>query len=151
MITYRINDIFNITISQWDAHNDNDLYVFMRTVFIFLFFYMYMWYYITLLLYIMLLSYFVRNDEIKMFNQSIIVLCLYKQLLSRAFLWWLPPVSSNDVTDWSYMSVFLIVLIKMYSIVLKYQALALNQMKCVPGTWQYKKLSIKFRKSTGKT
>ena len=31
---------------------------------------MYIWYYITLLLCIMLLSYFVRNDEIKMFNQA---------------------------------------------------------------------------------
>ena len=35
------------------------------------YFYMYIWYYITLLLCTMLLSYFVRNDEIKMFNQSI--------------------------------------------------------------------------------
>ena len=64
MITYRTNGIFNITILQWDAHNDNDLYVCMRTAFIFLF-YMYIWYYITLLLCTMLLSYFVRNDEIK--------------------------------------------------------------------------------------
>ena len=59
MITYRTNDIFNITISRWDAHNDNDLYVCMRTAFI-SYFYMYIWYYITLLL--------CTNDEIKMFN-----------------------------------------------------------------------------------
>ena len=71
MITHRTNDIFYITILQWDALNDNDLFVCLCTVFIFLSFYMYIWYYITLLLSTMLLSYSVRNDEIKMFNQCI--------------------------------------------------------------------------------
>ena len=38
------NEAIQVSISmyQWDAHNDNDLYVCMRTAFIFLFLYVYM-------------------------------------------------------------------------------------------------------------
>ena len=70
MITYLTNGIFNIPFSQWDTRNDNDLYVWRGTRFIFLF-YIYTWYCIILFLWTVLSSNFVRNDETKMFNQSI--------------------------------------------------------------------------------
>ena len=74
MITYRTNDIFNITISQWDAHNDNDLYICMRTVFIFLFLYVYMvLHYLALMYYaLILLCQEWRNKDV----QSIIIMSM---------------------------------------------------------------------------
>ena len=70
-ITYLTNGIFHIIWFRSELLIITTTCMYAYTpVFIFLFI-ICIWYYITLILYTMLLSCFVRDDEIKVFNQSI--------------------------------------------------------------------------------